>query len=39
MISSEILRNTGDKYDEKYGDNNKNIQDIDNDLEKYNNLY
>ena len=37
--SSEILRNTGDKYDEKYGDNNKNIQDIDNDLEKYNNLY
>ncbi len=37
--SSEILRNTGGKYDEKYGDNNKNIQDIDNDLEKYNNLY
>ncbi|MEC7891965.1 MAG: AAA family ATPase, partial [Actinomycetota bacterium] len=37
--SSEILKNTGDKYDEKYGDNNKNIQDIDNDLEKYNNLY
>ena len=37
--SSEILRNTGDKYDEKYGDSNKNIQDIDNDLEKYNKLY
>ena len=37
--SSEILKNTGEKYDDKYGDNNKNIQDIENDLESYNNLY
>ena len=37
--ASEILKNTGEKYDDKYGDNNKNIQDIENDLESFNNLY
>ena len=37
--TSEILKNTGEKYDNKYGDNNKNIQDIENDLETFNNLY
>ncbi len=37
--SSEILKNTGEKYDDKYGDNNKNIQEIENDLENFNNLY
>ena len=37
--ASEILKNTGEKYDDKYGDNNKNIQDIENDLESFNDLY
>ena len=37
--ASEILKNTGEKYDDKYGDNNKNIQEIENDLESFNNLY
>ena len=37
--ASEILKNTGEKYDDKYGDNNKNIQDIENDLESFNNLF
>ena len=37
--ATEILKNTGEKYDDKYGDNNKNIQDIENDLESFNNLY
>ena len=37
--ASEILKNTGEKYDDKYGVNNKNIQDIENDLESFNNLY
>ena len=37
--ASEILKNAGEKYDDKYGDNNKNIQDIENDLESFNNLY
>ena len=37
--ASEILENTGEKYDDKYGDNNKNIQDIENDLESFNDLY
>ncbi len=37
--ASQILKNTGEKYDDKYGDNNKNIQDIENDLESFNNLY
>ena len=37
--ASEILKNAGEKYDDKYGDNNKNIQEIENDLESFNNLY
>ena len=37
--ASEILKTTGEKYDNKYGDNNKNIQVIENDLESFNNLY
>ena len=37
--ASEILKNTGEEYDDKYGDNNKNIQEIENDLESFNNLY
>ena len=37
--ASEILKNIGEKYDDKYGDNNKNIQEIENDLESFNNLY
>ena len=37
--ASEILKNNGEKYDDKYGDNNKNIQEIENDLESFNNLY
>ncbi len=37
--ASEILKNAGEKYDDKYGYNNKNIQEIENDLESFNNLY
>ena len=34
-----LLKRTGEKYDDKYGDNNKNIQDIDSQIEAYNNKY
>ena len=36
---SILLKRTGEKYEEKYGDNNKNIQDIDSQIEAYNNKY
>ena len=36
---SILLKRTGEKYEDKYGDNNKNIQDIDSQIETYNNKY
>ena len=36
---SILLKRTGEKYEDKYGDNNKNIQDIDSQIEAYNNKY
>ncbi len=36
---SILLKRTGEKYEYKYGDNNKNIQDIDSQIETYNNKY
>jgi len=36
---SILLKRTGEKYEDKYGDNNKNIQDIDSQIETFNNKF
>ena len=36
---SILLKGTGEKYEDKYGDNNKNIQDIDSQIETFNNKF
>jgi len=36
---SILLKRTAEKYEDKYGDNNKNIQDIDSQIETFNNKF
>jgi len=37
--SSELLRESSENFDNKYGDNNKNIQKIESEIENFNNKY
>jgi chromosome segregation ATPase len=37
--ASDLVRESGEKYDEKYGDNNKNIQKIETEIEDLNNIF
>ena len=38
-VASDLLRKSGENFDNKYGDNNKNIQKIESEIEIYNKKY